>query len=84
MNDDQTTTDYRSSDLALVACLAISVPIEEIDRTDPKRAVFVFQDTDGVTELVGRYWAGKVRVEPRAYFEKLREIKSRIYSEQRI
>jgi hypothetical protein len=74
------TQPFESSDLALVAYLSLQFPIESIDKSNPRKAVFAFTKTKDLDEQVQSYWRGETRVEPRAYFDELKRIKSRIYA----
>ena len=83
MNEEkQINLAFRSSDLALVAFLVLRFAVVEIDRSTPKRAVFVFQKSEELEQQVNLFWAGQIKIEPRAYFESIKGIKTRIYSEQ--
>lgn len=80
MNTKINQSAFQSSDLALVAYLALLFPIESIDRSNPRKAIFLLKQTKELNEQVQAYWRGDARVEPRAYFDELRRIKSRIYA----
>jgi len=81
MNKKLTQDQYfQSSDLALVACLSLSFPIESIDRSNPRKAVFCFKKSQELNERVQAYWRGETKVETRAYFDELRRIKARLYA----
>ncbi|MBI2085951.1 hypothetical protein HYT74_01270 [Candidatus Daviesbacteria bacterium] len=75
---------YKTSDLALTSVLALYFPLETIDKTqNPYKAQFVFKRDRQLDQLIESYWHGKVRVEPQAYFNQLKSIKARLYSERR-
>jgi len=76
LNQDQY---FQSSDLALVAYLSLSFPIESIDRSNPRKAVFCFKKSKELDENIQSYWRGETKVETRAYFDELRRIKARLY-----
>ncbi len=73
---------YSSSDLALVTAISLFYPIETIDKTNPQKALFLFKREEGLDELVETYWRGELKVEPQAYFNQLRNIKSRLYENE--
>lgn len=73
---------FESSDLALVAFLSLISPIESIDKSNPRKAVFIFSQTQELDKQVRDYWRGETRVEPRAFFDALRRIKARIYADR--
>lgn len=72
---------YKTSDLALACFLSITYPIEEIDRSNPKRAEFVFNNTEAINKLVELYWQRKAKIEPQAFFNQLKIVKARLYGE---
>lgn len=77
--------DYKTSDLALAATLALWLPIQEIkaDIDNPKRYYFYFANNPQIVELEKAYWAKKLVVEPQLYYDQLRTLKGRIYERQR-
>ena len=72
---------YKTADLSLAAVLVFSFPIEALDRTNPRKAYFVFRRDVGLDELVEQFWRGELKVEPRSYFDQLKIIKGRLYAE---
>lgn len=76
-NADET---YRTADLALTTALCVSgFTIEDIERASAHRSVFIFEKTIKLLEVEKRYWNGELRIEPQAYFNQLKIIKTRIY-----
>ncbi len=76
-----TIDHFSTSDLALVALLRTEgFVLEKIDRTDARRVMFCFRPDDRLIQTVNDFWAGKLLVEPVAYFQKIKEIKNRIYA----
>ncbi len=71
---------YKTSDLALAASISLYSPVEKIDSTDSKRIIFIFKQSQELTQLVDMYWRGEMKVDPQQYFNQLKVIKSRIYS----
>lgn len=71
---------YVVSDLALSTFLSLFFPIEKIDRSNPYKAQFSFLKTKELDSFVTAYWRGEVKVNPLAYFNQLRVIKTQIYS----
>ena len=72
---------YRTADLALAAAISIFVPLETIDKTDYRRAYFIFPQSEELEELVAAFWRKELKVEPQAYFDQLRAIKTRLYAQ---
>lgn len=71
---------FPTSDLSLVAALCCyGAVIESIDRSTP-RAVFYIRRENGLEQLVQAFHSHSLRVEPLAYFNAMKEAKSRLYS----
>lgn len=73
---------YRTSDLALATAISLFYPIEAIDRQNTHKAYFIFKRGGGLDEFIEAYWRGELKVEPQAYFNQLRIIKTRLYGEE--
>lgn len=74
---------WKTADLALAAALFLSRPLMDVERQpDSRRAFFVFEQNKQLDKLMADYWQGRLKVEPRAYFEAMRAIKSRLYGEE--
>lgn len=71
---------FESSDLSLVAALCcFGAVIESVDHSAP-RAVFCIRREKGMDQLVQAFHSHSLQVEPLAYFNALKEAKSRLYS----
>ena len=71
---------YCTSDLNLAAVLSLDVPIEQVDKQNPAKVQFLFAESRQLRQLVDDYWKGQLRVEPKAFFNQLKNIKTRIYN----
>ena len=83
MNNKTVKDYYQTSDLACAAVLSLSFPIELVDRSDPRRACFMFNRTENLDEFLKQYLRGELRVEPRAFFNAIKTIKIRLYEPSR-
>ena len=82
MKQQELNTDYYfTSDLAIATALSLWQPIEEINKSNPRKAVFVFKRNKQLNELVEAYFRNELTISPQTYFNQLRTIKSRLYSE---
>ncbi len=72
---------WKSSDLALVAGLSLSFPIEGIDKTNPHKAIFLFKRSHELGLFIESYYRGELKVNPVAYFQQLKIVKSRLYGD---
>ncbi len=71
---------YKTSNYYLSAFLeASSVPLVAFERMNGK-TVFEFAQTDELHQLIGEYFADKVRVSPIRYGNSLKNLKALIYS----
>ena len=83
MNEKLKLTDfYQTSDLALATAISLWYPIDAIDKTDPRKATFLFKRDEKIDELLEAYWKRELKVEPQTYFNQLKAIKARLYSEK--
>jgi len=71
---------YQTSDLAQATTLSFYFPIKSVDKTNPKRVVFVFKRDKDLDNHIEAYWRGELKVEPQQFFNQLKTIKTRIYS----
>lgn len=73
---------YSTSDLAMVTAITLFFPIEAIDRTqDTRKAYFWFRKSRELDQLIEAYFRGELKVSPALYFQQLKIIKARLYSE---
>ncbi len=73
---------YSTSDLALATAISLYHPLETVDRTNPAKAQFLFKRDAGLNQLIENFWKQELRIEPQAYFNQLKIIKSRLYGER--
>jgi len=72
---------YFTSNLALASAISLYFPILFLNRDNPRKVVFEFNGGSDLLGLVDKYWQGTLAVEPQAYFNQLKTIKSRLYAE---
>ena len=73
------TDFYRTSDLACAAAVSLFVQLDSIDKTDRRRAFFIFERNSELDGLLEAFWKGTLQVEPRAYFDQIKALKTRLY-----
>lgn len=73
---------YTTSDLALATAISLCHPIDAIDRQNPRKVSFLFKREDKFEELLEAYWKRELKIEPQEYFNQLKAIKARLYSEK--
>ena len=72
---------YKTSDLALATTLSLHYTIDVLDKQNPHKALFLFKKEDSLDKLLEAYWKRELKVEPQTYFNQLKAIKHRLYSE---
>jgi hypothetical protein len=83
MNQPELNNDlYFTSDLSLCTTISLFFPIEDIDRSNPRKAVFVFQKTPELEKLIDEYFRNEIKVSPQVYFNQLRAVKARLYANE--
>lgn len=76
------TNEYYSTyDLALVTTISLYHPIDSIDKDNPRKSIFVFKRSKKLDELIEAYYGRELKIEPQEYFNQLKTIKSRLYSD---
>jgi hypothetical protein len=50
-----------------------------MQQSESERMFFIFTKSAKLEDLVNRYWRGELLVEPQAYFNQLKALKTRIY-----
>lgn len=74
---------FENSDLGLSAALVTaSYPIDHLDKSDPSKIKFVFVRDEGMDEVIQLYWANQLKLSLLAYFNNLKMLKNRIYSDE--
>jgi hypothetical protein len=80
MNQQLSDNYYQTSDLSLATTISLWYPIEDIDRSNPRKALFIFQNTEKLQDLVAKYYRDEIKVSPQVYFNQLRVVKARLYA----
>ncbi len=75
---------FESTDISLVSTLYyFGCKIEAIDKSNPSRAIFYIERCKELDQLIQGFWSHSLNVEPLAYFNSLKDIKTRLYSMDR-
>ncbi len=79
---EDNTNFFRSFDLGLSAALiSVGFSLVSLDREDFRKVQFVFRRGDGMDDVIDAYWANRLEVKARTYFDTLKMLKNRLYSE---
>lgn len=85
-SENHTSEDYTkflfTFDLGAAASL-VSAGFELVllDKTNPRKVQFVFRREIGIEKVVDNYWTDRLEVKARAFFDNVKMLKNRIYSE---
>lgn len=73
---------FRTYDLALASALVSrGFSLAGIERTSHGgRSSFIFDRNEELDQVIQAYWSDRLQVNPKAYFDVLKHIKTRLYS----
>ena len=75
---------FETPDLGLAATLqCFGHNCCELNKEIPGRTAFKFEETPDLSTVENHYWQGKLKVEPQAYYNHLKGLKNRLYSEKK-
>lgn len=73
---------FETQDIQLAACLsALGANLLAIDRQNPDRCTFVFEDVSDLRRTVDAYWRRQLSIEPQVLLGALKTVKSRLYND---
>lgn len=73
---------YATYDLGCAAALVTAdFALFTLDKTNPRKVQFIFRREVGIEKVVDEYWADRLEVKARAFFDNIKMLKNRIYSE---
>ena len=73
--------EFQTKDFYLaVYALTQGAKLSRLDRTDPRRVVFVFENVKGKENLVRDFLYRKALIEPQDFVEKIKTLKQFLYS----
>lgn len=73
---------YRTQDLALSAFLNLYFPILSLEKLDQFKFQFVFEDSISLQKEIDSFYNNTGKVNPKDYFNSIKNLKSRFYSER--
>lgn len=79
---DDPTLLFTTYDLGVsTALLCVGFELVSIDKQNPRKALFVFKKEDGIEDFADQYFSDKLEVKARSYFDHLKALKNKLYSE---
>jgi hypothetical protein len=79
--DDQTNYFYTFDLGCSAALISASFELVSLDKANPRKVQFIFRREIGIEKVVDDYWADRLEVKARAFFDNVKMLKNRIYSE---
>lgn len=62
------------------ALLCADFELLTVEKNDPRKALFVFRKQGVIEETANKYFADKLEVKARSYFDHLKALKNKLYS----
>lgn len=73
---------WTTYDLGVAAALLCAgFELLALDRANKRKVLFVFKKAKGVDDVANDYFADRLELNARAFFDQLKALKSRLYSE---
>ena len=79
--DDQTNYFYTFDLGCSAALISAGFELVSLDKSNPRKVQFIFRREIGIEKVVDDYWADRLEVKARAFFDNVKMLKNRIYSE---
>ena len=74
---------YSSSDLGCCSALITAgFALARLDKSNPRKTIFLIIRSEGIDEAINKFWANRLSVDARTYFDNIKMLKVRIYSEE--
>lgn len=71
---------WTTYDLGVAAALlCFSYELYSLDRTNPRKVLFVFRHSAKIDDTANAYIADRLELNARAFFDQLKALKSRLY-----
>lgn len=63
------------------ALLCADFELLALNRTNPRKVLFIFRKTEKIDETANAYFADLLKLNARSFFDQLKALKNRLYSE---
>jgi hypothetical protein len=63
------------------ALLCAGFELLSVDKENPRKALFVFRKQAGIEDIANRYFADRLEVKARSFFDHLKALKNKLYAE---
>ncbi|PIY58640.1 MAG: hypothetical protein COY98_00950 [Candidatus Yonathbacteria bacterium CG_4_10_14_0_8_um_filter_43_17] len=79
---DDPSVVFTTYDLGVsTALLCAGFQLLSVHKADPRKALFIFQKEDGIEDVADRYFSDRLEVKARSFFDHLKALKNKLYSE---
>ncbi len=73
---------WTTYDLGVAAALlCLGYELYSLDRANPRRVLFIFRHSEKIDDTANAYIADRLELNARAFFDQLKALKNRLYSE---
>jgi hypothetical protein len=79
--DDQVNYFYTFDLGCSAALISSNFNLVSLDKTNKRKVQFIFSRKAGIEKIVEKYWADRLKVNAREFFDNVKMLKNRIYSE---
>ncbi len=79
--DDHTNYFYTFDLGCSAALISAGFELVSLDKANPRKVQFIFRREIGIKKVVDDYWADRLEVKARTFFDNVKMLKNRIYSE---
>ncbi|OGE76154.1 MAG: hypothetical protein A3C85_01665 [Candidatus Doudnabacteria bacterium RIFCSPHIGHO2_02_FULL_48_21] len=66
---------------AAASLVSAGFELVSLDKTNRKKVQFIFRREIGIEKVVDDYWSDRLEVKARSFFDNLKMLKNRLYSE---
>ena len=63
------------------ALLCAGFELITVEKSNPRKALFVFKKESGIEDIANKYFADRLNVKARSFFDHLKALKNKLYSE---
>ena len=79
LSDSNVFTSY---DLGVsTALLCAGFQLLSVDKDNPRKALFIFQKAKNIEDVANKYFSDRLEVKARSFFDHLKALKNKLYSE---
>lgn len=83
LNSDNYTEFYSTFDLGVASALVTSnFELISLEKSNPKKVRFIFHRELGIEKVADDYFADRLSLKARGFFDNIKSIKNRLYSSE--